>query len=597
MIRIDEKFKDASPVDTVNKILNLLHEHGFEAEEAWKDSGLDDCYSVRVTIKGTALGSYGKGITRELARASGYAELMERLQSGHLGAGLGKVRFNDARDMTCGEVAADTGRYLQLMSRKIAENEGATISAEELAAASTRYGAMEHTSAIPYMDIMTGEYVYLPHILVDALYRTSGLAAGNSTEEAIVQGFSEIVERYCQGHFLREKLTPPTIPDEYLQKFPTAWHIIEQIRAAGLTVLVKDCSMAEGYPVVASAIVNRETQSYRVIFGSSPVFEIALERSLTETFQGASLDDLRLMSGYFAGSKRNASDIESAFIHGGAIYPIEFFAEKASFEFKPFEDRSHLTNRGLLSYIVHYLREKGRTMLVRDLSHLGFHTYRIIVPGMSEVVTYIFAGEPSVFRLKSETWVAARNLDKATPEQLFAYTLRVKNEPSVRGAIPDYKSLTGIPLKVSLSENRFLALCSAAYANWQTGNLMQAYRYALSAKTYASEENMKLFDCVCQLVGLRLNRYTVERAKELLNVFFTEETLDAAEACLKEGNPFARWLIRCTVECDRCPEKERCQYPVNLEVTEQLNRAVEAFDNEAAFARLRSCFAPLLEQK
>ena len=94
-VHIDEKFKDASPVDTVSRILGILNEAGLSVTEKWNESGVINCYSLRVTIDGTGLGTNGKGVTKELARASGYAELMERLQTGNLG--VGKIVYNDSK--------------------------------------------------------------------------------------------------------------------------------------------------------------------------------------------------------------------------------------------------------------------------------------------------------------------------------------------------------------------------------------------------------------------------------------------------------------------------------------------------------------------
>ncbi|MGN0452728.1 MAG: hypothetical protein ACI4GZ_02890, partial [Ruminococcus sp.] len=78
---IDRKFKDADPVDTVNRIKEILDSLGIEVEENWVESGIRNCYSLRVNIKGTQIGTNGKGITKEFAAASGYAEFMERLQT------------------------------------------------------------------------------------------------------------------------------------------------------------------------------------------------------------------------------------------------------------------------------------------------------------------------------------------------------------------------------------------------------------------------------------------------------------------------------------------------------------------------------------
>lgn len=76
MLLIDEKFKDESPKVTYEKIERILKENGISVTEHWNQSGVNHCHSLRVTIDGTNAGSNGKGLTRDLARASAYAELM-----------------------------------------------------------------------------------------------------------------------------------------------------------------------------------------------------------------------------------------------------------------------------------------------------------------------------------------------------------------------------------------------------------------------------------------------------------------------------------------------------------------------------------------
>ena len=65
----DGRYKDASPMDTVNRIKQILKEHGIETEETWRDSKVPNCYSLWISIAGTAFGSAGKGISREFSVA------------------------------------------------------------------------------------------------------------------------------------------------------------------------------------------------------------------------------------------------------------------------------------------------------------------------------------------------------------------------------------------------------------------------------------------------------------------------------------------------------------------------------------------------
>ena len=121
MMHIDEKFKDNSPVKTVENIRNLLHEHGIEVEEKWNDSGIDHCHSMRLTIAGTTFGTNGKGVSKELARASGHAELMERLQSGYCGAG--NLQFPDFAETSKEDLLRENRKYFTAIAERIEQTE------------------------------------------------------------------------------------------------------------------------------------------------------------------------------------------------------------------------------------------------------------------------------------------------------------------------------------------------------------------------------------------------------------------------------------------------------------------------------------------
>ena len=79
---IDNKFKDACPMDTVANIQQLLNKLNIETEEKWHESGLDNCWSLTVSAKGGFPIANGKGVSKEFARASAYGEFIERLQGG-----------------------------------------------------------------------------------------------------------------------------------------------------------------------------------------------------------------------------------------------------------------------------------------------------------------------------------------------------------------------------------------------------------------------------------------------------------------------------------------------------------------------------------
>ena len=82
MQHIDLKFKDSKPTETVEKIKNILNSVDIQVEESWNTSGVANCCSLNVHVEKGIPRTNGKGVTPELAQASGYAEFIERIQSG-----------------------------------------------------------------------------------------------------------------------------------------------------------------------------------------------------------------------------------------------------------------------------------------------------------------------------------------------------------------------------------------------------------------------------------------------------------------------------------------------------------------------------------
>ena len=58
---------------------------------------------------------------------------------------------------------------------------------------------------IPYYSVKNKEIQYIPDKLFSYLYDTNGMCAGNSKEEALIEGLSEILERYAAIKIFKEK--------------------------------------------------------------------------------------------------------------------------------------------------------------------------------------------------------------------------------------------------------------------------------------------------------------------------------------------------------------------------------------------------------
>lgn len=92
------------------------------------------------------------------------------------------------------------------------------------------YGLEDKYITLPFYSIKEKKVVYLPKSTYTPFYGSNGMCAGNSPEEALVQGLSEIIERVVQRRIFTEKPALPDVPEEYIQQFPYVYEIIQNLR-------------------------------------------------------------------------------------------------------------------------------------------------------------------------------------------------------------------------------------------------------------------------------------------------------------------------------------------------------------------------------
>lgn len=392
------KYKDELPLNTINRIRNIFADLGILTTESdWKNSA-DGFYSVTLRIENTNIKSNGKGTTNEYALASAYAELLERIQNhAHFRLSMDFdpedfkymgffytpdekcLRINDILESNEDWIKTQFSRMEPGIDKRELLNEWTQVSYEKTPC---------DFIAIPYLNIASNKLSHIPIKMVSKMYMSNGMCAGNTASEALVQGISEVIERHVNKELILKKLTPPTIPREYIKNYPKINAMINSIETKGnFHVIVKDCSLGEGYPVIGVIFVNKDDQSYFIKFGAHPIFEIAIERTLTELLQG---QNIRSMMGVKEFSYKNNLDDEhgnllNILVNGSGIYPTELFKSAFSYEFREFEDVGNLDNKEMFKHMVDFLQSRGFDIYVRDVSYLGFPSYHVIIPGLSEV--------------------------------------------------------------------------------------------------------------------------------------------------------------------------------------------------------------------
>lgn len=598
MKNVDEKFKDASPVETIDRVRGILASKGLTAQEHMSVSGVKNCYSLGVRIEGTRMSTNGKGITEELARASGYGEMMERLQAGWLTKE--KFTYNDAKRFDREQLRNACGQWLSAIAESATLREKKRITVDTLIdACFAAEGNGETVEVLPYYDVVGDRMTWFPRAINELLYITNGLAAGNSPEEAMVQGFSEIFERRYRFPFFLGDRVPPTVPEEYLQKFPNSYEIIQNLRSHGMDVMIKDCSCGEKFPLIASVVIDKANSHYRIHMGASPVFEIALERSLTEMFQGISLDYALTENSFYIGKKgyRGAKEILGLLVRGLGAYPLDFFADEPSYPFEPFPARENLSNAELLAWIVEFVKGKGKTLLVRDMSHLGFCDFQIIVPGLSEVVYSEIAEPLPLYGMEYTSKRVGWNLAEASNEELqelqilWRYkleTYKKRFDGSNKLALSAF--LNNSELGLPKEENAAYGKLYMAYIEWECGN-RDVLHYAQTASQVLKGDERAYLCCWCQVQPL-VGTDALPDVLRKLKMFYPSDIVDeVSDVILHQKNPFRRFLICCTLDrCESCKFAGSCTKRKQHEIFEMLNAAVADFDEEAAFARIKDVF-------
>ncbi len=137
-------------------------------------------------------------------------------------------------------------------------------------------------------DIKTGKELYLPIGWFYAIHEYNGPAAGNSVEEALLQGLCEVVERHVASIISHEKRPTPTISLESV-KDPAGRELIRKFQQNGIKLYLKDFSLNTGIPTVGALAYDPGTfpHSSEIIFtaGTTTSPEKSVIRALTEVAQ------------------------------------------------------------------------------------------------------------------------------------------------------------------------------------------------------------------------------------------------------------------------------------------------------------------------
>ncbi|RWU09059.1 OsmC domain/YcaO domain-containing protein [Pseudidiomarina gelatinasegens] len=239
--------------------------------------------------------------------------------------------------------------------------------------------------ALPFTRHSDGETVYFPSNLIENLYLSNGMSAGNTLQEAQVQCLSEIFERAVKKQIIEEEIALPDVPEAVLAKYPHLVEGIKALEAQGFPVLVKDASLGGQFPVACVTLMNPRTGGVFASFGAHPSFHVALERSLTELLQGRSFEGLNDFQPptFNSMAVTEPNNFVEHFIDSSGLVSWRFFSARSDYAFCEWDFSG--TNQEEADYLFGILAEIGKEVYVAVYEDLGAPVCRMLVPGYSEV--------------------------------------------------------------------------------------------------------------------------------------------------------------------------------------------------------------------
>ncbi|WP_439889117.1 OsmC domain/YcaO domain-containing protein [Pseudomonas sp. MBLB4123] len=389
--------KDLPLEETIRNMSGILAELGMKIEIASWRNIVPNVWSLHIRDAQSPLCfTNGKGASKESALASALGEFIERLNCnffyndqfwGEEIANAPFVHYPDERWFKPGPRDALPEEILDAHCLAIYNPDG-ELRGSHLYDTNSGNKARGICS-LPFVRQSDGEVVYFPSNLIENLYLSNGMSAGNTLVEAQVQCLSEIFERAVKREILENELALPDVPQEVLAKYPAILAGIRGLEEQGFPVLVKDASLGGEFPVMCVTLMNPRTGGVFASFGAHPSFEVALERSLTELLQGRSFEGLNDLPPptFESQALTEPNNFVEHFIDSSGVVSWRFFSAKADYAFVEwdFSGQGEDSNAQEAATLFGILEDMGKEVYMAVYADLGANACRILVPGYSEI--------------------------------------------------------------------------------------------------------------------------------------------------------------------------------------------------------------------
>ncbi len=572
-------YKVISPEETIARIQGILASCDLHVREVDTTSPGAPFNSMHMHLvdpvaRKRLFGCNGKGMTPLYSRASAYGEMAERLQNqaaymddlflrvteppGWRSATDAIPTYApDQRVMTLDELIESSESALRGLFRLGPDDPDPKTYLRDVLGS-------EEFVCVPYYNVDAAEVQWLPFRLFYLVVMTNGMCSGNSPCEAIIQGLSEVFERFAIQEIYRRQLTPPTVALEAFGECDIVQRIERFASETGYEVIVKDCSLGMGLPVLGVLIHDHVGGQYLFHLGADPSPLTALERCMTEIFQDTELPfserlapDVDLL-GRDKG-RQYVTDYLAAYIGlSKGQWPHSIFADTPSYAFEGFNHPVTRSDEGDMAYLRSLLAAHGYELLIRDVGFLDQPAYWVYVPGMSECSIALGRERFEAFVAFTHHVPTLLDIPHATREQLIALSdgLSAARKPFVGDQFPHWTLFGFLPVHpIREFHNDYIQFLIDLFA--------ERFDKSLAAlKRLRSIQGIPLPDAFYAVMGLylkcRVRGWSRDRAKATLAKEFGPQAAKQASMLIERGQQ-ALPLPSC-FECEDCPTQPHCIY-------------------------------------
>lgn len=593
---MQKKYKACKPEKTINNVRNILNDLDIFMNEHSNTHGVGLC-NCRVIVNNDGLGELqigtnGKGKSYEYSLASGYAEFLERIQNGYrLNVSNWVVDLkNISNNTTDSDLKKsiddvliyynnDTASYDEIWNNFSTDIKLLFPGIETKEDGEKFFSSYFDLDAIPVekmYSLTEDRNIEFPILLSRISTATSGLCCGNTPTEAILHGFCEIFERYATRIIYTQNLTPPTIPlDTY--KGTNAYDIIKHLENENnIKIVLKDCSLGLGLPVIGILIIDVNNQRFNFKIGSEFVPEVAIERCLTEAYQTGSLS--------FKSEPLRHNTIDSSIMrwyrilkYGFGEWPLSVFGDEPSYPLWEFDKSYGINDDEDLKTCLKLCEKFDSKIYIRDNSFLGFPAYQIIVPSISGII-YSTDDILESFCYVSKQFEASPYINGIPDEDEIAEYLKIKANRAIK-----LKDRFNISTMIPFYNNEQLSSIDPYYVlsliAYRENDLDKAYLYMRDCikneeksnsfyHAYADYLELKKSGmCDKSIINTISNKYGRNVAAKIFSVFSIPNNVFFATGILEHFD-FDEWknnasshLIEALNIIKRVEEKKACWNP------------------------------------